>query len=243
LNVDIRSFGDSLRSRPARYAKIEPGGLEMRSAQRSFVVVACMVLTVGSLHCSSTSKTGTSTGASQTIGPAGGKLTSADGAWDLTVPANALPSSTTITVKPTSVTGAIGTAYELEPSGTTFAVPVTMTFHYGTADLGGAPADAVVAAVFGDGGWTALDGYTLDTTAKTVSGTTTHLSTYGGTAGCGAAATPHCTGCAVTCSWRLYGIDRVEQRVREAGNLRVHRGWWKLVGHQRCIVVGWVIEQ
>ena len=158
----------------------------------------CLGLALVSWHCTATSTPASGSG-SASIGPSGGSVTSADGAWEMIVPSGALGSAVTVTVTPSSMPGAIGTAYDIEPTGTTFATPVTMTFHYGAVDVGGITPDQIVPAVFAGGSWTALDGYSLDTGAETVSGTTTHLSPYGAVAGCGVGSST-CGSCSITCS-------------------------------------------
>jgi hypothetical protein len=67
----------------------------------------------------------------QTIDAAGGSLTSADGRVTLDMPAGALSTATTVSIQPITNTTPNGLAlnYRLEPEGTTFAVPVSLTFH------------------------------------------------------------------------------------------------------------------
>ena len=76
-----------------------------------------------------------STTTSTLITPAGGTVTSEDGKLTLEIPAGALSSENTITVKklalsdiPSEFEGLEGDAYEFGPDGLTFDVPVTLTF-------------------------------------------------------------------------------------------------------------------
>ena len=90
---------------------------------------------------------GTPTGAatSQTIGPAGGIVSTPDGKISLTFPANALPSDTDIVIQPITdeAPGGLGNSYRLEPEGATFAQPVEVAFSYTDADLLGSSTDAL----------------------------------------------------------------------------------------------------
>ena len=67
----------------------------------------------------------------------GGAVTSSDGKLALSIPAGAVGSNVTITTEPATppAAGAVGTVYEIGPSGTQFAMPVTLTLHYAAADV------------------------------------------------------------------------------------------------------------
>src|SRR5262245_32393522 len=114
------------------------------------------------------------------VGPSGGAVASSDGNLAVNIPAGALPANVTITTEPAEApaTGAVGTVYEIGPTGTQFAMPVTLTLHYDTAMLGGAAESALRVATFAGGAWQLLPGAVVDKQAKTVSGVTTHLSPY-----------------------------------------------------------------
>ena len=70
-------------------------------------------------------------------------------------------------------------AYEIGPTGTQFAVPVTLTFKYGGLDLHGSDPTDLEVATIADGAWVRLAGNAVDTSAQVASGQTTHLSPYG----------------------------------------------------------------
>jgi hypothetical protein len=128
--------------------------------------------------------TGTGTGTSNgqgTVGASGGKVATSDGTLTVNVPAGALPGDTQITITEIQapISGSIGKTYDIGPSGTQFAVPVTLSFAYGDFDLMGADPSSLAAATITGGAWVDLDGNAIDTSAKTVSGTTMHLSPYG----------------------------------------------------------------
>ncbi|HXU04737.1 MAG TPA: hypothetical protein VN903_27430 [Polyangia bacterium] len=114
------------------------------------------------------------------VGPSGGAVSSSDGNLAVNIPAGALPADVTITTEPAAApaTGAVGTVYEIGPTGTQFAMPVTLTLHYDAAALNGAAASSLRVATFAGGAWQLLPGAVVDTQAKTVSGVTTHLSPY-----------------------------------------------------------------
>ena len=108
-------------------------------------------------------------------------MTTADGALKVAIPAGALAADMTVTVTPTSSPGggAVGTVYEIGPSGTQFSAPVTLSLHYDPANLNGAAEGSLRVATFAAGTWQILAGAAVDTSAKIVTGTTTHLSLYG----------------------------------------------------------------
>jgi len=114
------------------------------------------------------------------VGTAGGMVESADGALQVAIPAGALPSDVMMTIEAASApgNGAVGTVYEIGPTGTQFAMPVTLTFDYSAVALNGTPPSALRVATFASGDWQVLAGGSVDTAAKTVSGTTMHLSPY-----------------------------------------------------------------
>jgi hypothetical protein len=119
--------------------------------------------------------------ASAVVGTAGGTVMTADGALKVAIPAGALPADVTVTVTPTSAPGggAVGTVYEIGPTGTQFSSPVTLSLHYDSANLNGASEGSLRVATFAGGSWQILAGAAVDTSTKTVTGTTTHLSPYG----------------------------------------------------------------
>ena len=65
------------------------------------------------------------------------------------------------------------------PTGTQFSAPVTLSLHYDSANLNGAAEGSLRVATFAAGAWQILAGAAVDTSAKIVTGTTTHLSLYG----------------------------------------------------------------
>ncbi len=145
--------------------------------------VACVALfVVSGVQCSSiTAKSSASSApASSVIGAAGGKIASSDGVLEVSIPAGALASDVTITaeVATSAATGAVGKAYVMGPNGTTFAAPVTMTFHYAAVDLGGHQASDLHLATEVAGTWQLLEGAAHDDSERTVSGTTTHFSKF-----------------------------------------------------------------
>ena len=114
------------------------------------------------------------------VGPSGGSVSSTDGNLAVNIPAGALPADVTITTEPAEApaAGAVGTVYEIGPTGTQFAMPVTLTLHYDMTALSGASESSLRVATFAGGSWQLLPGAVVDTQAKTVSGVTTHLSPY-----------------------------------------------------------------
>ena len=107
--------------------------------------------------------------AGQTItgtGPAGGAVA-------LTIESTTLPA----TVPSSGVLAS--TAYEFGPSGATFSSPVTITLGYNPATLGGIPEAKLRLYTVGPAGTLQfIAGSGVNLTAHTVSGNTTHFSTY-----------------------------------------------------------------
>lgn len=114
------------------------------------------------------------------IGPAGGTLTSADGIVTLEVPKAALTKTVTFGIQPAaSAPGGAMRAYELTPTGTTFAVPATLTIDAGalSAPAGTTAADFRIETATG-GVWQGLF-TSYDGASQTLSAQLAHLSTYG----------------------------------------------------------------
>jgi ZU5 domain len=88
---------------------------------------------------------------SQTIGPAGGRLVSADSAFSLTVPAGALAAPTAMTVKVVadSAPYGVGKVYQLSPAGIRFTKPVSVSIAIDSAVVGGVsvPPEGLVVAL------------------------------------------------------------------------------------------------
>jgi hypothetical protein len=159
----------------------------MKNQRARWAVVAAVALAWGAaaMACSSSNDspgpaTTTSTGHG-VVGASGGDVATADGLLTVSVPSGALPADTTITISEIAspASGAIGKAYEIGPSGTQFAVPVTLKFKYAGDDLlGNDPSSLEVATIVGSD-WVALSGNAVDTSTQIASGQTTHLSPYG----------------------------------------------------------------
>ncbi|MBK6464024.1 MAG: hypothetical protein IPF92_23925 [Myxococcales bacterium] len=170
-----------------------------------------MALVVLMAACSSTTPpTVTDSGSpglapvSSSIGPTGGSVAAGE-VVTLTIPANALPSATNITLSVGGASPAGASRFSevvtFEPAATTFKTPATVSF--------GFTGDAARAAVF----WSSSDGATWEKLATTVVGgrataSITHFSrgfvgdgagTFPGLAGggakCGASFTEGCFGC------------------------------------------------
>ncbi|MBD0258438.1 MAG: hypothetical protein ICV83_22200 [Cytophagales bacterium] len=90
---------------------------------------------------------GTPTGdkVSQSIGPEGGVVRTADGNVSLTVPAGALSQPTTISLQPVENKAflGIGSAYEFSPDGLKFAKPAQLTVKYAAGSLNGTSPEAI----------------------------------------------------------------------------------------------------
>jgi hypothetical protein len=116
------------------------------------------------------------------IGPGGGTI----GALGVTVtiPAGALNVDLEITIDPSAQPGPGGTVspvFEIGPTGTSFALPVTVAFDYTDSELAGLSPSAfaveTTAASLG-ASWAPLTNLLVDVYAHTIAGQTMHLSPY-----------------------------------------------------------------
>ena len=123
------------------------------------------------------------TTASATVGTAGGTVATGDSTATAVFPANAFASNTTVTIAPSTSAAAnarlvSGTAYDFGPSGN-FAQPVQLKLKYAATGLpAGALESRLVMYTLVAGAWQPVVGSTVDTTARTVSASVTHFSTY-----------------------------------------------------------------
>jgi hypothetical protein len=115
------------------------------------------------------------------IGPLGGTVVSGDGGLRLEIPAGALGESIVFAVRQATAwpAGAVGQVYEVEPSGTRFALPATISLSYAGVALGAArPVDLFVGTAIGSS-WQSLGTAVIDSDKETIASTTTHLSVFG----------------------------------------------------------------
>ncbi len=119
--------------------------------------------------------------ASASIGVSGGALTSPDGGLTLSVPPGAVAGAVNFTIQPITnqAPGGIGSAYRLTPDGQTFAVPASITFHYGDQDLAGSAAGALAIAYQDNQHfWRSPISAVLDEANKTLTVSTSHLTDW-----------------------------------------------------------------
>jgi hypothetical protein len=113
------------------------------------------------------------------IGPMGGKVVGLGGKVELNIPPGSLSKAELITITSLDAwpAGAIGQAFEIDPSGLQFTAGATLVYHYGEEIGSTALADLRLATAIGTT-WTSLD-TKLDPTAQTLSAQLAHLSVYG----------------------------------------------------------------
>lgn len=106
---------------------------------------------------------------SATIGPQGGSIRSDDGRLTLRIPAGALTQAAAFSFQTTATDApqAVGSGYQILPSGVSFAKPALLTFSYGATDLEGSSADAFRLAVKTAAGWYVSQGGSTDTARRT----------------------------------------------------------------------------
>jgi len=116
---------------------------------------------------------------SNKIGKDGGSIRSSDGKLELYFPNDALSNPVTISIQSCSNTmrSGIGTAYQMEPSGTKFNQPVKAILHYNDKDLkGNSPRLMTLALQDQTGQWYRTEKVTVDTSEKTISCFIRHFS-------------------------------------------------------------------
>jgi hypothetical protein len=99
------------------------------------------------------------------------------------IPEGALTSDVTITIQSSTAhgpTGTVGEVFEIGPTGTQFAQPITIAFGYTDSELMGLPPSDFAVETSTDSGvsWTTLSQIVVDVYAHTIAGQTTHLSPY-----------------------------------------------------------------
>lgn len=121
------------------------------------------------------------TATTETIGAAGGTVSTPDGKITVTIPAGALTADTEIGIQPLTDTaqGGVGSGYRLTPEGQVFNQPVELTFEYDDTDLEGSDPEALdVATQITGGYWQWIEGAVVDEGNRTVTLTTTHFSDW-----------------------------------------------------------------
>ncbi|CAN5529454.1 hypothetical protein BH09GEM1_BH09GEM1_00480 [soil metagenome] len=147
----------------------------------SNVLLVAATLTFTLVSCSSES---TSPSAPSGIGAAGGTAASSNNAATVVIPAGALAGNTAVTVAPATSVPAnaglvAGSAFNFGPTGTTFTVPVTITIKYDPTTLPANVPESSLRLYTAEGSdWTMISGSTVNATAHTVTGATTHFSTF-----------------------------------------------------------------
>lgn len=116
-----------------------------------------------------------------TVTPAGRAFSAPDAGLAVSIPPSALGTTTDLAVTPivNMARGAIGPAYRLGPEGTTFAVPVTLTFKApGSYPIGTSLDQVGVEYRDAAGYWHRVSPVSRDAAAGTVSVQTTHFSDW-----------------------------------------------------------------
>jgi hypothetical protein len=115
------------------------------------------------------------------IGPRGGTVVSSDGALRMEIPAGALGESIVFAVRAATAwpAGAVGQVYEVEPSGTVFGKPATISLSYAGINLGTAKPSALFVGTAVGSSWEPLGTSVNDAGTKTIASTIMHLSIYG----------------------------------------------------------------
>lgn len=153
----------------------------------------------------------------------GGTVATPDGSVSVTIPPGATASPLGVTTDAVVIDNTVpanknvaGNAVDFGPEGTQFSVPVTITMQYDPART--PPLFSQAALRLGtlvNGTWVKVPGSTVDPTTHTVTGQTSHFSTYGvvafGTFTQIAAGELHACGLAPTQDVYCWGSDQVGQ--------------------------------
>lgn len=168
---------------------VAEGSTNITATSGTIVSNASVVtVTLSSTTTALVTPVGTPTGVavSQSIGPTGGSLPSADGRLTVIVPAGAVASATTFTIQPVTnqAPGGIGDAYQLLPDGLTFPVPVQLAFHYTTDEMAGVPSDGLsVGYQDVQRYWRTIFAGAYDAASRTLTVPTNHFTVFSGFAG------------------------------------------------------------
>jgi lysophospholipase L1-like esterase len=119
------------------------------------------------------------------VSPSGASFSAQNSAVTLTIPSGALTQTKNITVAPAIATPPNdrlmpGTAFEFGPNGTSFAQQVTISIKYDPSTLtAGSPESGLQLYEVVGTGWRVVDGSTVNTATKTVTGNVSHFTVYG----------------------------------------------------------------
>lgn len=151
------------------------GGMNKQRISGSFLIAAMITLLAA---CGGG---GGSSAPSYNMDASGGTVTSTDGRASVIVPAGAVSNPLTLSIEPVSgMQGNVGTAYDFNPDGLSFALPVTITIQYDDADVGqNVDENDLMLAMWTGTNWSQVLGSGSDPVSNIVSGETTHFSTYG----------------------------------------------------------------
>jgi len=117
----------------------------------------------------------------KTIGPEGGKISSADGLMELSFPPGALAAPTSIGIQLIENTSVMnfGKTYACTPDGIHFQKPVEMIIHYADSMAKGITASIpVIRWQDKNGRWSSVARITLDSVTHTLTGRVEHFSNY-----------------------------------------------------------------
>ena len=116
---------------------------------------------------------------SEGIGARGGVIVSPDQRFEMDVPEGALAGEIQVTIGAVDgPAGAQGMTYEVEPRGTMFRVPATVTWDFSSEDPNDLDLGELEAVAERNGAWMPLPDLEIDKDAMTVSASAMYLSAY-----------------------------------------------------------------
>jgi adhesin/invasin len=176
------SKGKPLTDRVTTWSTSDPEKVTVVSG-----LVSGVALGTANITASSEGKTATITVTVKdggVISPAGTNFSTQGGAVAVSVPAGAVAQTTSLTVSPAANPPANirlmpGTAFDFGPPGATFVQPISITIKYNPADVASdTPESGLQLYEVVGSAWRVVAGSTVDLTAKTVTGATSHVGTF-----------------------------------------------------------------
>ena len=163
---------------PAQTCTVANGAGTIAQANVTSVTVTCADNFVPT-YAPSPKGDPTGSATTQLIDATGGSVTSGDGRITLIIPAGALSNATTVSIQPITNTtpNGIGLGYRLQPEGTTFGMPVSLTFHLSATEAL-AIASSYVTTQHANGMWYSQPNQQRDGSAQTVGVSTSHFSDW-----------------------------------------------------------------
>lgn len=162
-----------------RTSPIRPAAPNSAPAARRAFTFVWLAAAFASLACSASAPSDGRPVTRQVVGPMGGTAGTSNGRIKVLIPAGALKTNVDITIQQIDAPGpgAIGPVFEVGPTGTQFAMPVTLAIKFTSADLDGRSPSSLHVATFSRGSWVPVVS-SVNLAASVINGQITHLSPW-----------------------------------------------------------------